>query len=191
MRPVLRLPRVHRTEHHGVRDFAVPDLEPTLEGAQKPIAIGPRIFDLQSSKQLTASSPRLRSEPCVQLLSDLRQRGPVAGAPAFVSVWVAQSAAPRRLSMRCEGPPRTLRSEARRSILRSTRRSDRLCRRAAAAPSSCRSASEPDRGRRTTRSLGREPLARSSDLPAVVDRGLLEDDSACAPALSRAPSRPV
>src|SRR5262249_62085469 len=71
MRPVFRLPRVHRTEHHGVRDLAAPDLEPTLEGAQKPIAIGPRIFDLQSSKQLTASS---RSEPCVQLLSDLRQR---------------------------------------------------------------------------------------------------------------------
>src|SRR5215469_4577751 len=69
-----RLPRVHRTEHHGVRDFPAPDLEPTLEGAQKPIAIGPRIFDLQSSKQLTASSPRLRSEPCVQLLNDLRQR---------------------------------------------------------------------------------------------------------------------
>jgi hypothetical protein len=55
-----------RTENHGVRDFATPDLRPTLEGAQKPIAIGPRIFDLQSSKQLAASSPRLRSEPCVQ-----------------------------------------------------------------------------------------------------------------------------
>jgi len=45
-----------------------------LEDAQKPIAIGPRIFDLQSSKQLTAGSPRLRSEPRVQLLSDLRPR---------------------------------------------------------------------------------------------------------------------
>src|SRR6516165_2367778 len=65
---------MHGTEHHGVRDFAAPDLQPTLEGAQKPIAIGPRIFELQSSKQLTASSPRLRGEPCVQLLSDLRQR---------------------------------------------------------------------------------------------------------------------
>jgi hypothetical protein len=65
---------VDRTEHRGVRDFAAPDLQPTLEGAQKPIAIGPRIFDLQSSKQLTASPPRLRSEPCVQLFSDLRQR---------------------------------------------------------------------------------------------------------------------
>src|SRR5215469_5402594 len=63
MRPVFRLPRVHPTEHHDVRDFPAPDLEPTLEGAQKPISIGPRIFDLQSSKQLTASSPRLRSEP--------------------------------------------------------------------------------------------------------------------------------
>src|SRR5262249_60276669 len=68
MRPVFRLPRVHRTEHHGVRDFAAPDLQPTLEGAQKPIAIGPRIFELQSSKQLAASSPRLRGEPCVQLI---------------------------------------------------------------------------------------------------------------------------
>src|SRR6516162_2337780 len=117
--------------------------------------------------------------------------GPVAGGPAFVSVWVAQSAAPRHLSMQREGPPRTLRSEARRSILRSTLWSDRLCRPAAAAPSSCRSASEPDRGRRTTRSLGREPLARFLDLPAAVDRGLLDDDSACARALLRAPSRPV
>src|SRR5215831_5022866 len=37
--------------------------------------------DLQSSKQLTASSPRLRSEPCVQLLSDLRERVRSPAAP--------------------------------------------------------------------------------------------------------------
>jgi hypothetical protein len=35
-------PGVDRTEHHGVRDFAAPDVQPTLEGSQKPIAIGPR-----------------------------------------------------------------------------------------------------------------------------------------------------
>jgi hypothetical protein len=31
---------VHRTKHNGVRVFAAPDLQPTLEGAQEPIAIG-------------------------------------------------------------------------------------------------------------------------------------------------------
>jgi hypothetical protein len=100
-------------EHHGVRDFTAPDLQPTLAGGQKSIAIGPRIFDLQSSKQLTAGSPRLRGEPCVQLLSDLRQRIRSPTAPILFRL------GPRSwphlavfLSIQCEGPPRILRSQA-------------------------------------------------------------------------------
>jgi hypothetical protein len=41
----LRLLGVDRAEHHGVRDFAAPDLQPTSEGAQKPGGIA-RIFGL-------------------------------------------------------------------------------------------------------------------------------------------------
>jgi hypothetical protein len=64
-----------RTEHHGVRDFATPDLQPTLDGPQEPGGIAARIFGLKPLKQLTASLPRLRRKPCVQFgASDCHSR---------------------------------------------------------------------------------------------------------------------
>jgi hypothetical protein len=96
--PDFRLPGAPCIEPPGVRDFAAPDRQLTLEGVQKPIAIGRRIFEPESNKQLMAGSPRLRHEPCVQLLSDIRQRVRLPTAPFFVPPRAMQSTAPRRLS---------------------------------------------------------------------------------------------